>query len=110
MNDGYTFRKNELIVKLENEKLNIRGNLYGVPNPIPGHKEYIKTVSLYLNKSNESFSKSIVGISERRNAGGLNAYYSSVINEISFISDYIFRYTSEGIQKSNGKWKTIKTT
>lgn len=108
LNDGYTYRKNELFVKLENSKLNIRGNLYGIPNPIPGHKEYIQTVSFYLDKSiNESFSKSIAGF-YKCEEGTLNAYYSTVINELDFISNYLFKYTSTGKSRSNGRWKTLK--
>lgn len=109
LNDGYTFRANNLTIKLENDILNIRGDLHGIPNPIPGIKEYIKTVSLYLQKeNNEDFSKSVAGFSECRDAGGLNAYYSNITNELNFISDYVFKYKSTGKSKQSGKWKTLK--
>lgn len=100
LNDGYFYTSDNVNISLNHEYLSITGDINSINNTT-------KYVNYKLKYSpSEELSPSIAGRSETgKSTTSVN--YSEVINELNFVSDYVFTYKSTGKSKSTGSWKTL---
>ena len=104
LDDGYTYMSSEVKITLSSSgTLTLIGEVYDCDSKPQGIVEHFK-----LNKD-EDLSPSVAGRGYSLRNGGLNAYYTNTLDDISYESDNILKYEYSGEHKNTGKTKIIRS-